>query len=327
MTNFVNKFKIPTLLGLGLILLGLVSGLFLVLREQIFLSQAAPNLTPQNITVTNVTDDSVVISWQTNAAAASFITFGQKNPGEQTILDDRDGNPVPGGAGPKPHLIHYVTLKNLLPSTNYLFKISSGKLTSEILKFDTASPVTNQTGFTPVIGSVLDGNNPLNDGVIYLSIQDATTQSSLIKTGGNFLIPISQIRKTDLRDIFPLTEGATAKLAIRSDKGSASILFKLKTNSAPLPAIKLGQDIDLTVPEKTPVPSPTIKDLDKYDFNSDGKINAADYAIVTSCSRKKPNTILPEGISCAKTDINGDRVINQKDMDLMSQKLKELGSQ
>lgn len=326
MTNFVNKFKIPTLLGLSLILLGLASGLYLVLREQVFLSQAAPNLTPQNITITNITDDSVVISWQTNTAAASFITFGQKNPGEQTVLDDRDGNPALSGAGPKPHLIHYVTLKNLLPSTNYLFKITSGKLTSEILKFDTATPLINQTGFTPVIGSVMDGSNPLNDGVTYLSIQDTVTASSLIKTGGNFLIPISQIRKNDLSNISPLTEGTTAKLTIRSDKGSASIQFRLQASASPLPVIKLGQDIDLTVPQETPVPSPTVKDLDKYDLNNDGKINSADYAILTSCFGKRPNTTLPGGRSCAKADINGDGVINQKDMDLMSQKLKELGS-
>ncbi len=321
MTNFFNKFKIPTLLGLSLILLGVASGLYLVLKEQIFLSQAAPNLTPQNIAITNITDNSVVISWQTNAAAASFITFGQKNPGEQTVLDDRDGNT------PKPHLIHYVTLKNLLPDTNYLFKITSGKLTSEMMKFDTATPLTNQTGFTPVIGSVLDGNNPLNDGVAYLSIQNAVAQSSLIKTGGNFLIPISQIRKTDLSNIFSLTEGATAKLTIRSDKGSASILFRLKANSVPLPAIKLGQDIDLTIPQETPEPSPTIKDLGKYDLNGDGKINAADYTIVTSCFGRRLNATLPGGQSCTKADVNSNGVIDQKDLDLMSQKLKELGSQ
>lgn len=325
MTTFFNKFKIPTLLGLSLILLGIISGLYLVLREQIFLSQAAPNLAPQNITITNITDDSVVISWQTNATTASFITYGQKNPGEQTALDDRDGSPPT--SRPKSHLIHYVTLKNLLPNTNYLYKITSGKLTSETMKFDTATPITNQAGFTPVIGSITDGNNPLNDGVVYLSIQDAITESSLIKTGGNFLIPISQIRNIDLSDVFPLTEETIAKLTIHSDKGNASILFKLKANSSPLPAVKLGQDLDLTVPIETPIPSPAIKDLDKYDLNNDGKINAADFSILATCINKKPAVVLPGKIACMKADIDTDRVINQKDMDLMSQKLKDLGSQ
>jgi len=320
MTKFINKFKIPTLLGLGIIFLGIVSGLYLVLREQIFLSQAAPNLTPQNITLTNLTEDSVVISWQTNSAAASFITFGQSSPGEQTALDDRDTST------PKPHSTHYVTLKNLLPKTNYQFKIISGKISSDIKKFKTASPLTNQTIFPPIIGSVLNGDTPLNDGTVYLSIAGATTQSALIKSGGNFLIPLSQIRKYDLSDKYQLTEGAIAKLTIRSDKGDANVLFQLAVSSLSLPPIKLGEDIDLTLPSATPTPSPS-KDLGQYDLNSDGKINSADYAIAASCFGKKPSTTLPGKISCAKTDINGDGAINQKDLDLMTKKLKELGSQ
>ncbi|MDD5147613.1 MAG: dockerin type I domain-containing protein [Candidatus Daviesbacteria bacterium] len=324
MTNFFNKFKIPTLLGLSLILLGIISGLYLVLREQVFLSQAAPDLAPQNITISNIVEDSVTVSWQTNAPTASFITFGQKNPGEQTVLDDRDSDPPAGG--PKPHSLHYVTLKNLLPETNYQFKIISGKFASDILKFETASPLTNQAGFTPIIGSVLNGNKPLDDGIVYLSIPEAVTESALIKTGGNFLIPLSQIRKADLSDIYPLTEETVAKLTINSDEGSASTLFQLKTGM-PLPPIKLGQTIDLTVSQETPTPAPTIKDLDRYDFNSDGKINSTDYAILSSCFGKKPSTTLPGNRSCAKTDINTDGIINQKDLDLMSQKLKSLGSQ
>ena len=165
MRDFFNKFKIPTILGLGLIFTGIAAGVFLVLREQTFLSQAAPNLTPQNITFTNISDDSVVISWQTTSAVSSFITFGQNNLSEQ-VLDDRDNNPPAGGL--KPHLTHYFTLKNLLPKTNYQFKITSGKITSDILKFETASPLTNGSEFTPIIGSILDGSTPVNDGITYL---------------------------------------------------------------------------------------------------------------------------------------------------------------
>lgn len=298
--QFINKFKIPTLLGLAIIILGLVSGVYLVLREQVFLSQAAPDLTPQNVTFTNISEDSVVISWKTNVSAASFITYGQNNPREQTALDDRD-------ISPKPRLIHYVTLKNLLPKTSYQFKIVSGKVTSDVKKFETAAPLTNQTGFTPIIGSVLDGNSPVQDGVVYLSVADAATQSSLIKGGGNFLISLSQISK--------VAEGTLAKLTIHSDKGEASVLLKLKANSAPLPPIKLGQNIDLTTPETTPPPSPGISDLNTYDLNGDGIINTTDYAIIIRNQGKNPKN--------KKTDINGDGIVDQKDLDLMSQKLKD----
>lgn len=310
MTDFINKFKIPTLLGLGIIFLGITGGVYLVLREQAFVSQAAPNLTPRGITVTNITDDSAVISWQTNSAAPSFVAFGQNSPGGQTALDDRDTTPTP-------HLTHYVTLKNLLSKTSYQFKINSGKITSEIEKFETATPITNQTGFTPIIGSVLDGDSPLEDGFVYLSLPDATIQSSAVKTG-NFLIPLSQVRKADLSDIYPLTEGTVAKLTIRSDKGETEVLFRLKATSNTLPPIKLGQNIDLTTDIPSP-PASNITDLSKYDLNEDGKINVADNATILQNLGKNPKN--------KKTDINEDGIVDQKDRNLMTQKLKDLGVQ
>lgn len=317
MRNTISKLKIPTPFGLGIIILGITIGVYLVAKEQVFLSQATPSVTAQNITVTNITKDSVVISWQTNSPASSFITYGQTTPNEQTSLDDRDSL-ASDGAGSKPRLTHYVTLKNLLPQTKYQFKIISGKVTSDVLTFETAKPLTNQTGAAPIIGSVLDNDTPLEDGIVYLSIPEAATQSALIKSGGNFLIPLSEIRKADLSD-YQLAEGVVAKLTIQSDKGEANILLNLQPNSTPLPVIKLGQNIDLTTPEEIPLPSPNEQDLNKYDLNGDGKINAADNAIILKNFGKSPKD--------KKSDINKDGIINQKDLDLMSQKLTELGAQ
>ncbi len=297
-------FKIPTILGLSIIFLGIATGVYLVLHEQTFLSQAVPNLTPQDITFTNITEDSVVVSWQTQTPAVSFISFGQNNLQEQTNLDDRDTNPPAGG--PKPHLTHYATLKNLLPQTSYKFKITSGKKPTDILKFKTAQPPASQTGFTPIIGSVLDGDTTLSDGIAYLSVSGANTQSSLIKLKGNFLIPISQIRKEDLSDIFPLTEDMIAKLTIISDKGRATALFKLRPSSKPLPPLILGQDVDFTT---------SAEELISYDLNSDGKINAADNAIILDVISKKTTN--------KKADLNKDGKVDQKDLNLMAKQINK----
>lgn len=321
MIDFINKFKIPTILGLSIIFLGLFSGLYLVLKEQIFLSQAAPDLTAQNITVSNLTDEEATISWQTSSATPSFITFGQSNPSEQTTLDDRDTT------NPKAHFIHYVTLKNLLPQTHYQFKIISGKVISSVGEFDTAKPLANKSALTPIIGSALSNDAPLTEGIAYLIINGATTQTALIKTGGNFLIPLSYLRKSDLSDIYSLTENVNAKITIISDKGSASIVTKLTANTPPLPSIKLGQNVDLTTIEETPKPQLGTKGLGKYDPNDDNTINATDYVIVSSCFDKPLTTALPPSIPCAKADINGDKKIDQQDLDLITQRLKDLGSQ
>ncbi|MBI4038833.1 hypothetical protein HY384_02640 [Candidatus Daviesbacteria bacterium] len=312
MKDFFNKFKIPTLLGLGIIFVGIATGVYIVLREQAFLSKAAPDFTPQNIAFTNISDDWLVISFQTNTEALSFITFGQNNPTEQTALDDRDTNT------PKPRSTHYISIKNLLPKTTYQFKIISGKIPSATFNFTTASPIQDKAGFNPIIGSVLDGDTPLGDGIAYLSIPSAVTQSAKISSG-NFLIPLSQIRKEDLSGIYPLTEGLVAKLTIVSSKGEATLLFKLKLSSKPLPPFKIGQNIDLTAEEETPSSSFIKNDLTIYDLNGDGKINAADNSIILQNLGKNPKN--------QKADLNEDGEVNQKDLNLMSQKLKSLGSQ
>ncbi len=315
MKDFLDKFKIPTILGLSIIFLGIASGVFLLLREQIFLSKAAPNQIPQNITFSNITDSSVVVSWETNFAVSSFVSLIQTPSLEQTVLDDRDSNPSAGG--PKPHLIHYVTLKNLLPKTKYQLKIISGKNISEILQFETSEPLNNQTEFTPIIGSVINGNTALNEGIIYLSLSGAIVQSALIKNGGNFLIPVSQIAKADLSSTFSLADDIPAKLTVRSAGKETNMQFKLKANLPPLSPIILGQNIDLTTPQK--IPQPTTNNLDKYDLNNDGKINAADNAIILQNFGNNPKN--------KKADLNEDGKVNQKDVDLISQELKNLGPQ
>lgn len=313
MRDFLSKFKIPTLLGLAIIIAGIIVGVFLVLREQVFTSRASPDVTPQNITLSNLTDTEATISYETSAPVFSFITFGQTNPDEQTVLDTRDSNPKGGGS--KLHSIHYFTLKNLLPKTLYQYKIITGKKSSDILKFTTATPLSQQLGFKPIIGSVLDKDVPLSEGVVYLSIADATIQSALINTSGNFLIPLSQIRKADFSDNFSLSDETIAKLTVVSNNGQANVLFRLTAFDKGLPPIKLGSDLDLTNTIPSPQPSPVTGDLNIYDLNNDGKINSADNAILLQNFGKNPQN--------KKADINKDGIVDKKDSDLLAKQINQ----
>lgn len=304
--NFI-KFKIPTLLGLSIIVLGIVVGVFLTLQQQIIVSKASPDVTAQNITLSNLTDNEVTLSWTTPTPASSFISLGQTTLNEQTFLDDKDSKT------PKPHLMHYVTVKNLLPKTTYQYKIVTGKISSQG-QLTTATPTNLQTGARPVIGSVLDEDKVVEEGIAYLSIDGATTQSAQVKMG-NFLIPTSQIRKADLSGSLPLTEDTIAKLTIISSEGSASAVFKFATADKLLSPLKLGQNIDLTSEILAEPSPPSYEDLTIYDLNHDGKINAADYASVLLNFGKNPKD--------KKTDLNKDRVVNQTDLDLMAKQINQ----
>lgn len=313
MIHFFEKFKIPTLLGLGIILIGISSGIFLVLREQILISKASPSITPLegSINFTNIEDSAVAVSWQTANPASSFVTYGKDNPGEQTALDDRDQR------SPNSHIVHYVTLKNLLPKTEYQLKIVTGRLSSDIFRFKTASPATTRNNFGPVIGSVLENDKPIPEGIAYLSISGATVQSSLIKNLGSFLIPLSRIRKfDDLSDILPLSDETIAKLTVVAKNNQSSALFKLTPAGVTLPALNLGQNLDLTNPAESPKPaSSSASELKTFDLNGDGQINATDNAIILRNFGKNPKE--------KKADLNLDGLVDQKDLGLMSEKINQ----
>ena len=46
MIHLFEKLKIPTILGLGIILLGVTAGIFLVLKEQVLISKASLDILP-----------------------------------------------------------------------------------------------------------------------------------------------------------------------------------------------------------------------------------------------------------------------------------------
>ncbi|QQG43705.1 MAG: fibronectin type III domain-containing protein [Candidatus Daviesbacteria bacterium] len=306
--NILTKLRIPTLLGLAIILGGLGTGVYLVLQNQYLAVRATPETQPKNITVSNIEDTSAVISWQTDTAVPGFVTIGQKSDNEQTILDDRDQNV------PQLYFMHLVTVRNLSPATAYQYRIVSGKNKAEVAQFQTAAASLTENGFKPIVGSVLESGRPLKEGMAYLAISGALVQAGLIKDFGNFIIPIAKMRETNLQGVFQPSKQTTAKLSIVSGAGSATMVFNLTDDGKPLPSIKIGEQLDLTASIANASSSKS-SDLDKFDLNNDRFINASDYGIVVKNLGKNPKE--------KRADLNSDGVVDKKDLDLMSQKISE----
>src|SRR3989344_8406201 len=112
--------RIPTLLGILLIAIGIGITTYLVKSGVILTIKADPTDTAQNIRISNVTDKSFTVSFTTEALVIGSINFGKDKNLGQTALDDRDQGVL------KEHKIHYVSVKNLDSSTNYYFSITSG---------------------------------------------------------------------------------------------------------------------------------------------------------------------------------------------------------
>ncbi len=296
------KFRIPTLLGLGLILTGIIAGVFLVLKDQPFFAKADLNTKPEPI-VSNVLSDSVTISFLTDAPLPAFVTFGVTSAREQNVRDDKDTDTPPA-----PRQIHYFTLKNLESETNYQYKINVGGYISDALPFKTAKKESLQNGFNPVIGTVSFNKAPLNQGLVYLAISDADIQSALITNNGNFLIPLTFMRKLDLSDVYIPENPTSAKLTISSPQGQSTILFKIKPSDNTLvDVIELGDTTDVTENLSTPKPSPI---PGNFDLNGDGFINTADNAILLKNFGKNPEN--------KNADLDRDGDVDGEDLKLMS---------
>lgn len=308
----LSKFRIPTLLGISLIFAGIFAGVFLVLKDQPFFAKADINVKPEP-TITNILSDSVTISFKTEVPVPAFINYGITSTDEKETRDDRDTNQPP-----TPHQVHYFTIKNLQPDTNYQYKITAGKSISEILTFKTAKVESLQNGFSPVIGTILSDNVPLKEGVAYLAMADSVTQSALIKNNGNFLIPLSFVRKIDLSDVLLPEDLTPTKLTVISTKGEAVVLFLLKPSNNTLNLIKLGDNLDLTNIDQLPKPLVSPSSTINFDLNKDGQVNTADNAIILknfgkNPANKKADLIGPNGIP--------DGIVDNLDLKLMSEKI------
>ena len=310
--SIFTKLRIPTLLGLAIIILGTGAGVYGILGQETTNSQVSAQETPQNIVITNITHESATVSWQTPVTTFGYITFGKDATSEQTALDQRDKE------GKKERKLHYVILQGLESDTTYKFKVISDKFVSqEPLSLTTAAASSSQNGYKPIIGNVVLKDEPLLSGVVYLSANSLSDQSALLGSFGSFIIPISLARKEDLTGIFQPNSESPGKLKVISEDGSmASATFNFTPDSEPLGTLTIGTEVTFDTIQK-PAPSPSPKSTGgpkvRYDLNGDGILNASDYSIMLSNLGRNPKE--------KSTDLNTDGVVDQKDLKIMQDEI------
>lgn len=293
----ISEIKIPTLLGLGFLVIGLALGVFFVTRNQllIFKTQAAPEAVPEKITVANLSANSVSIFWQTKEAVTGFIQAGTSNSLGLTFRDDRDTGV------PKPHILHFVNLTNLQPDTTYYYKINSESNiypNNTPLTFKTA-PSSGSSFFQPIIGTIINTSlQPVDEAFVIIDAGQNKLLATVTKIAGNFILPLTLLPN-------PQTPDFTADLIIFDAVKSSRVTLKLPAAKS-LPPIVLGQDLDLTA-SYNPSPSPTPAFV--YDVNGDGVVNSLDLSTVYKNSGKN--------FKNPKADINQDGVVDDKDVKLL----------
>jgi hypothetical protein len=249
--NVLTK-KIPTVVGLLLLVAAIVGGIYLY---RVIKPRVATGEIPTKVKITNQADNKFSVSWVTTVPTLGGVQYGAVGDKLSTkVSDDRDA-----GGKAQPYQTHHVTLTGLQPSTQYAFRILSGD--KQTVFDNNGSPYSATTGplisNTPLsknfYGTVqLPSKQPPGGAIVYLSLPGATTASTLVTESGNYVITLSTIRSSDLKtyaSFDPAATVATVNVDSGSEQSTATVSL---ANAAPVPVITLGQNADFRNQATTP---------------------------------------------------------------------------
>lgn len=295
--------------------MGLIGGIFLINRGQSFFSSALSQSVPRNIKITNVGSTSFTVSWTTENNSLGYVNYGKDiNSINERNNDIRDINTVQPGE----YLTHYVSVDNLKAEGKFYFKVvSSGKSYGEGTK-----PFSVTTGPQKIPadndfaqGRILDPQGqPSNGSIVYFSLPNTVMQAALTDENGNWMIPLSTARTSDLQNFSNYDRNAQLEeIFVQGGKDTASASITTAKDN-PCPDITLGQTYNfLTEASNNPIIGPTIT---QNQFPNQGFNNSSsnqNLTIIYPAENERINTFKPEFIGTGPTNRNLDILIESNE--------------
>lgn len=248
MKNQLFNKRIPTILGVGLVLLGVVLATVTVRMQTSLKSNASNSQEPKNVKITNLSDNSFTVTYQTDAVTTSSVSYGSSK---------QLGNTQPEDINPKN--IHSITVEKLNPSTKYYLVVTSDQNTflnnGVPFEISTGHSISSPSAIQTVIkGKVIlpDGNAP-NEALVYLSVDNSQLLSATVAKDGEFNFSLKELRTDDLTSYFEFNENTVLKLEALNNSLKSTVLFSLNQTSS-IPTITLSNDYDF-IDDYVPVAS------------------------------------------------------------------------
>lgn len=234
-----NKAKIPTILGLIVLILGVAVGVVLVQNNQVFRLGASLEEIPKEVKVTNITDTSFTVSWITQKPGPGFVSWGENESLGRTSQDDRDQAVQTNSS------THFVSIRGLKPKTKYFFKVASGgnSYDNNGIPYEVLTGPTLSTDKIDLIsGSVTTSTGAPADGVIvYLTLGAASPVSALTNSSGNWFVSLSTVRTLDLSGFASYQPDASILELFFQAGANGSTSAQIRPASAkPVPLVSLG---------------------------------------------------------------------------------------
>lgn len=239
--RFPRKF--PTLIGIILFILFVGGFAFAFERIVRLPGQASASIVPKLVEVTNVSDATFTLSWITELPATGAITVSSKKSKSQVFYDERDGT-----GKLKTFTTHTVTVRSAKPNTVYAIKIlSNGKTfldSGKPYEVQTASVISGSTNGEPAYGSVVESSGqPASGALVYLTITNGQTLSTVVAESGSWIIPLNLLRTADLTQFLSHEDRMNEQIVVRL--GSEESFTTTDTlNDSPVPEMQLGKTYD-----------------------------------------------------------------------------------
>lgn len=238
-----NK-RIPNYAAFLVLFVSIFLTSFFIQKQTVFFGRAAPDETPQNIIVSNITDNSFTVNFTTNAPSTSAVSGegGGKSP--FLVYDIRDKNGQNGE-----YESHFITVSNLSPNTTYTFSILSNGDTylnnGQKYLVKTGPVIEPSLGEQKLSGKVLSSDGSAASGaIVELMAPGAQIVTTLSDAEGKFAFYENAVRNESLDKsyIFDASKNAEVKIFLGPDQADANISL----GSSTIAPITLAQDYDFT---------------------------------------------------------------------------------
>lgn len=235
--------RIPTVIGVLILLGGLIAGVILVNSRQGLLTKAGPTEAPKNVKISNKGSGTFTVSWTTDQPVTGYIKHSE-NPAKINTPAGDFRDQISGTS--QGYTNHYVTVTGLNPEKSNYVMIGSGSQMYD----DAGKPFEVKTGqqvIAPpedvVNGKVVgvDGG-PINNAIIYIEVEGGQTLSTTTKADGTWRWNLALSR--DSKGAVLTYDPATSLVSIFVQAGISGTATAI-TNTAktkPVPDIVLGKN-------------------------------------------------------------------------------------
>jgi len=237
----MKRSKIPTIIGIVFLVLGLAAGVLLVQNGQIFRLGASQEAVPKDVRITNISDSSFGVTWVTEKETLGFISWGENENSLTRTQEDEVG---------KASFTHSLSVRGLSPEKSYFFKINSSGVDYDNndlaweVKTGPSLPLTTRSLL--VSGSVITSTGaPAKNALVYITVAGSSPLSTITSQAGSWVLSLSSARTSDLASLIDIDDKTTLlEISVNTGPDGVSSAQIYPQSAKPVPPLILGQVLD-----------------------------------------------------------------------------------